>query len=344
MSSPLLSPNQKAFQLLLLTIMSLAHLTSSIVLDNPKQHTPNPNIPIADIQPSLFNLDTPISFNDFSAQTNGCKIYDLNNNCLFCIRDQYIQNAVCINIPYNQTIRNCNINLNLTNCYQCDAGFAVNLNGTSCVNIGTLNNCLTYFALGTCASCVNGSFFSNSQCSTPLANCVTPASATTCQTCQLNYYLTATSACLLVTNLLANCLTYGATQLCTICSTGYALSTDGLTCIPGLSISGQIDPNCKQAIISTGSSCNLCRQAYYLTNTSTCATLNVSNESCFIANPISPSQCLVCMKGYSIQTGNLCVINVQASQALTGTDPTDVTWAGLLRGIVSLVLVGLMIN
>ena len=339
MSCHSLSTGRKTLQMLLLTILLLGHPTSSTLIDT---HQPLTIIPLK--QSSLFGLDIPLSFNDFSAQTNGCKIYDLNNNCLFCIRDQFIQNTVCINIPYNQTINNCNINLNLTNCYQCDAGHAVSASGTSCVNIGTLNNCLTYFAISTCATCVIGSFFSSGQCSVPLPNCIVAASATTCQTCQVNYYLTATSTCLLVTNLIKNCLTYSATQLCTICSTGFALSTDGLSCLAGLPLSGQIDPNCQNSIVSTGSYCNLCTQGYYLTGTSTCATLNVSNVSCFIANPINPSLCLVCMKGYTIQTGNLCVTNTQTSQAQVGTNPVATTWAGLLRGIFSLVLLGLLIN
>jgi len=353
MSSLPLSTSQIRSFLLLLTFLSLTKPTISAKRAIPSKITrtnnfPNPNkltnSPPQINRAALFNLDLDFisSPNDFSAQVNGCKIYDSNSNCLFCIRDQYLSNGVCVNIAYSQTIHNCNINLNLTNCYQCDAGYAVNSAGTACVNIGIVNNCASYFGLGVCASCVSGSFLTAGLCSVPLSNCLTAASNTACLACQTNYYLTATSTCLQVTSLISNCLTYSSTQLCTLCLTGYALSTDGLICIASSAVSGQLDPNCQQSIISTGSYCNICRQGYYLTNSNTCTTLNASDESCFIANPLSPAKCLVCMKGYTIQSNNLCVVNSQASQAQIGTNP--VASSSLLRAAVSLVLVVLLLN
>lgn len=351
MRSFLPSTAHPTFFLLLFIVWTFAKKTPSNSDHIPQKFDPKnrlatllPEIPLDSglPEPSIFDLTIPVSLMGLSAQVNGCKIYDAISKCLYCTRDQYLSSNVCVSIVYAQTISHCNINLNLTNCYQCDVGYALSSTGTTCVSVGTTNNCASFYAIGICASCVSGSFFSNGQCSAPLANCLTAGSAVNCLACQANYYLTATSTCLPVATLISNCVNYSSTQLCSACAQGYALSTDGLTCLAGTVVSGQIDPNCQQSIISTGTYCNLCRQGYYLSTSNTCVTLNANNESCFIANPVSPAQCLVCMKGYTIQTGNLCVINTQTSQAQVGTNPT--AGASWIRGVISVLLVGLLIN
>lgn len=245
-----------------------------------------------------------------SAQVvDGCKIYSASGNCLFCIRDSFLNatTSLCQSIPYVQLIPNCNIYYNATTCYQCDGGFVVSAAGGSCVPTVTLPNCAVQNQQGVCAQCVAGSFLSNGSCSPPIAGCANATSATACQTCAAGYYLSS-SACVAVSanNIVSNCVSYSATQQCLACLKGFALDPNGQNCWNASQSSNQIDPNCENSVINTGQYCNICRQGYYLNNGTCTQVASDSSEGCFIADLTQPRNCLICLTGFQIDLTNTC--------------------------------------
>lgn len=245
-----------------------------------------------------------------SAQVaNGCKIYSNAGNCLFCIRDSFLNatSGTCQSIPYAQLITSCNIYYNATTCYQCDSGFVVSANGASCVTATALPNCAVQYQQGVCFQCVAGSFLQSGSCTVPIAGCAVAASATQCQTCAVDYYnLSNVCTSIAPGNAVPNCATYGANQTCLICQQGYALDNNGQTCWNASQSSGEIDANCVNTVINSGQYCNICRQGYYLNN-GTCTQIpGDASEGCFIADITQPSMCLVCLTSFQIDLTNTC--------------------------------------
>lgn len=283
--------------------------------------------------------------NGSSQIVNGCKIYSQSGQCLFCIRDSFLNatSSSCQSIPYSQLITKCNVYSNATTCHHCDAGLVVSANGSSCVAADALPNCSVQRVLGTCEECVAGSFLSNGTCSAPLAGCSAAISATTCKTCSSGFILS-NNVCVAVSAnaVVANCRLYGAGEKCLTCEKGYALDTDGRNCWNATQSSNQIDPNCESSVINTGQFCNVCRQGFYLNNNGQCihAPSDLA-EGCFIADLTQPRNCLICLTGFQIELTNTCSFPGLPAPG-PGQNPEDPVGSALILRSAMLLFFGIL--
>lgn len=268
----------------------------------------SPSAKLVDL--NKIELSDDISHWDLNAQSvNYCKKYDENFNCLYCIRDFYLRENVCTRIEFANLIVNCNVYTNPTTCLQCDAG---------------------YFVAG------------NSLCSPGNAssNCATFLSATTCGSCKPGYRLNGTNCVQITsTSTIANCAVNSSGTKCDACLIGYALSEDETQCLSVSAISSQWDANCEDLAINSGKFCNICREGYFLRD-GKCVQTD-STDSCFLPNPDSPSECALCMTGFSMRTKGKCLRNENtiASQK----DPVASSTASI-QNMMILIIFSLWIN
>lgn len=249
---------------------------------------------------------------ELNYQVFGCKIYDANSNCLFCIRDFYLSDGKCQSIPFNQLIGFCNVYSSLTQCYQCDIGYKVSTGRARCDNVGSISNC-NRWNLDVCSGCNVGSVLVNGICSIAVANCEVPLQAQLCKLCNDGFNLNELFVCVAVTTPIANCLKYSNNN-CIICSKNFALDASSNQCYSASQVNNQIDENCADTVVSTKSDCNICRQGYYLDFTDPnglkCSSKNPSDESCYVLDFKNVSNCLVCMSGYNM-ANNQCTKNIE---------------------------------
>lgn len=258
---------------------------------------------------SLEELNN-LSSLDLSAQSvNFCKRYDENFNCLYCIRDFYLKENVCTRIDFANLIANCNVYTNPTTCLQCDAGFF--LGGNALCSPGNAgSNCAIFLTQTTCGSCKPGYRLDGTNCvqitsTSTISNCAVSTSGTKCDACQI----------------------------------GFALSEDETTCVSVSTFVNQWDPNCEDLAINSGKYCNICREGYFLKNGQCIQTDRT--DSCFLPNPDSPSECALCMTGFSMRTKGKCLRN--ENNVAAQKDPVASS-ASLLRNIIVLITLSLWIN
>jgi len=282
------------------------------------------------IKMALFKSFEPLEVGQFepsiSFQTvNLCKIYDVNFNCQFCIRDHYLNNGACVAINYSNLISGCNIYANLTTCNQCDNGLFLSNNGQVCAAGSPVSGCVAYLSQTVCATCQAGWALSNGVC-TNIPNCLLVSSQGTCTTCASGYYGSTGGVCVQVGVLIANCQMYSSNATCSQCSLGFALSVDSSTCFSGSQVSQQVDSNCVSLLVNNGQKCAVCREGYFLKNNA-CQQLDAT-DSCFIFNPDNTAQCWVCMAGHSMVSSNgVCSVNSAVGQAQVNpvTSGTELT-------------------
>lgn len=290
---------------------------------------------------------SPSSNAPLPAQTiNLCKVYNSAGNCLYCIRDHYLNTTTntCVRLAYANLIANCNIYATSTTCYQCDNNYSVSASGASCLTSIRLPNCAVQYNNQNCTTCVAGSYLNPTtfQCSSVIANCAVALDSVTCKTCNSGYFIGAgTSGCVQLTanQTVQNCVEYTNSGVCNRCALGFALDLTANACRGQSQVSQLIDPNCANTVINTGQYCNFCRQGYYLKNGACITIPGDAIESCLIADWNLPSRCLVCMPSYQLLTNDTC-----ASSGLTGSGIIDPLSVGLLNAIVTLLLGVLLVN
>lgn len=275
-------------------------LISSIFTQTRKFQT-NQNYDVnSEITYKMADSDLESFASTLLAQTvYGCKKLDSTGKCLYCVRDYVLINSVCVVLTYSQLIPNCNTYLNVTTCFQCDAGYYL-IQG-SCLIGNKALNCLAFLNSTACASCLDGSYLSNGVC-IAIPNCLI-VSGTSCTTCVNGYYPSSNSlTCIQSSTNVANCASYSGNAVCSRCQIGYTLSGDRLTCWDSTQVSGQVDPNCYNQVANEGNVCMVCREGYYLSGNQ-CLAFDLS-ESCFIANPDDKTKCWVCYSGYTMSAAN----------------------------------------
>ena len=293
---------------------------------------------------SLDNFDV-LNFGE-NDQVYGCKVYDINSNCLYCTRDQYLANNLCVSIGFNNLIQNCNIYLDATSCYQCDAQYQVSTGNKSCSFVGVVQNCNRWNNQKICIGCSSGSNLVNGVCSLPLANCDLLASPTTCLQCRAGFYVSQiTGLCVVVTNLFQNCILYNSNSKCTKCALGWAFDEVSGLCLDITQVNSEIDPNCQDTIISNSNYCNICRQGYYLNVDSSsgalsCLSKNPADESCYIADFTDQTKCIVCMPGYNM-INSICQVN----QAVVPSGQVDpLATSSVISSLIVFISMMLLLN
>lgn len=238
-----------------------------------------------------------------------CKIYDSSFNCQYCIRDYYLSNGVCVQIPYSNIIPNCNIYTDAATCKQCDASYYVNANN-HCSLGSTALNCQLFASQNACLTCQSGFILSGTTC-TQIQFCASIASTGSCANCISGYYLL-NSACAPITSVITNCLYYSNATACQQCQTGYALFNSTYCAL--LTTGSGTDPNCSIFAYNGNSGCSLCREGYLLNSEGCVAT--IIGESCFLPNPDDTSKCIACMSGYQINSNNGCDLSIISNSAI----------------------------
>lgn len=289
----------------------------------------------------------PSNFDEFwfnlSAQVNGCKIYDNNANCLYCIRDQYLQNGVCSSIDYGSLIQNCNIYLSATECYECDRDYRASTDKRSCSSVGVVNGCRKWRDT-VCVECGSGFFLVNGNCASSIPNCAIPLNENTCLECASGFgVIDATLVCKALTTAQSseNCARYNG-AVCTQCRSSFALDLTTNRCLRSNEVDSQIDENCANTVVSNDQFCNICRQGFYLDvrpdGSLFCNTLNARDESCYIIDFTERQNCLVCMPSFEMK-GKKCVQMLRDAPQVV--DPVASSW--IFRNLI-LLLIGLLVE
>ena len=279
-----------------------------------------------------------------SAQVNGCKIYDNNANCLYCIRDQYLQNGVCVSIDYANLIQNCNIYVSATECYECDIDFRASADKKSCTSVGVVNGCRKWRD-ATCLVCGSGFFLSNGNCVSSIPNCSIPLNGNACLECASGFGITDnTLVCRELTTAQSsqNCARFNG-DVCTQCRSSFSLDLNTNKCLQSSEVDSQIDENCASTVVSNDQHCNICRHGFYLDiradGSLFCNTLNARDESCYILDFTVRTNCLVCMPTFEMQ-GNKCIQVIRDAPQIV--DPVASSW--IFRNLILLSIGFLMIN
>ena len=77
--------------------------------------------------------------------------------CVDCERGFFLTKRICLQIPPNDIIPNCAINLDQTTCRVCDDNFVPSFDRKKCLPVPADPNCLKYEPL-TCQECNDGYF------------------------------------------------------------------------------------------------------------------------------------------------------------------------------------------
>lgn len=282
---------------------------------------------------------------DINSQVQGCKIYDENANCLFCIRDQYLASGVCTSIAYSRLIQNCNVYFSETECFECDQDYRVSADKKTCNLVGAVNGCRKWRNVDVCILCASGFFLQNGNCFTSIANCIIPLNSTSCLECASGFgILDETLICKPITSgqSVEKCARYN-NNACIQCLSGFALDLTNKKCLPKEEVDNQIDENCVNTVVSNDQHCNICRQGFFLDRRSDgslfCNTLNARDESCYIIDFTVRENCLVCMPNFEIQNKK-CIANIRDQPRLI--DP--VSRSSYIINSVLLLSIGILIS
>lgn len=233
-----------------------------------------------------------------------CKIYNEAGQCLYCIRDSFLNatSGACQEIPFEALLPNCNVYSSPTTCYQCDANYAIS-NG-NCVAASALPNCAVQRILGVCEVCTDGTLVVNGSCAYAGAR--------------------------------ANCAAY-TNGTCSACQKGYALDPTIGVCWNASQVMGQIDPNCEDSLVNTGQYCNVCRQGYYLTNGQCVHVTSDQSEGCFVFDWRDSTKCLVCMPGFEIDVTDRCTFAGLQTTGISDPLSSKIASAVLTAAVVMLI-------
>lgn len=129
-----------------------------------------------------------------------CKEYSrtVNGQCDQCEDSYFVDGVDCRQRQVSLTITNCNtLNLTSDTCLTCKSNFEINSEGTACFN--QINFCALYQKDKTtlkCIQCLEKYYLKDNICELgAIPNCLVYNSATSCQTCQNNYYLAPDGTC-----------------------------------------------------------------------------------------------------------------------------------------------------
>ena len=282
---------------------------------------------------------------DMNSQVVGCKIYDNNANCLYCIRDQYLSEGVCTSLEFARLIQNCNVYSSATECYECDQDYRTSADKRACNLVGTVNGCRKWRDTNTCLLCTAGFFLQNGNCNPSIANCVIPLNTTTCLECASGFgIIDDTLVCKPAPSgqAIEKCARY-ANGVCTQCLSGFALDLANLRCLRADEVQNEVDENCVNTIVSNDKYCNICRQGYFLDQRADgslfCNTLNARDESCYIIDFSVRENCLVCMPNFEMRNKK-CTASLRDRPTIL--DPVASSW--ILNNIVILIIGILMLN
>lgn len=254
--------------------------------------------------------------------TQICKLYDDNGVCLYCFRDQYMVNSVCVDVPDEKLISRCNIYSSDFTCFECDSGFVLSSDKKACNSGNASLNCDKFKDQTTCETCKTGSYLSGSVC-IAIQNCA-QTSGSSCTVCQSGYYLE-NNICTSVANteLIPNCSNYGTDKKCLACADGYTLNGFRTACLTKEQVKNQVDPNCLRSFVNEGGFCSACVEGYYLKN-GVC-TKCIQDDKCLICNPIQPSECLLCRPSYHMasNTSGVCALNNDLATQTESRDPLE---------------------
>lgn len=251
-------------------------------------------------------------------QITGCLQYNQQFACKTCNTGFVISMGTCV--PTNVTLPGCAYPINNVTCGQCGPGFMTSYNGSNCVAVPSIPNCLS-FSFGQCAACQSnfyfnqnlylaniygsiGDFVSNnafvpsayqpSVCQ-PItaANCLNATSATTCNLCSPGYHLEQSVCVEDPKQPIPNCAIYQNLNTCLSCANGFYLSNNACNAVTA--IVGCVQYN--GAASST--QCAKCNSTAYLSNNgcvNRTASLNIANCN---YTAVDSDTCGACRSGFA---------------------------------------------
>lgn len=277
-----------------------------------------------------------------------CGAYSGSIACTACVDGYYISAAACVQA--NITIANCKTYSANGVCTSCNSGFITSLNGTNCTAITASANCLAYTYAG-CSKCKSGYFMnrnlfyqsykSSSDASgwvyaamgslvgVPLAvceavtltNCAVFANASTCQTCNSGYYLSAGSCFANPDPVVPNCSIYNSLISCYECKTGFFADNGACTAVVPIAYcqtySTRVSPT----------TCTACNATSFVSS-NVCVNRTLSSISNCLSYRASADECATCNSGFYLTTDGkkcLAVIANCAGYATSSVSTTALT-------------------
>lgn len=246
-----------------------------------------------------------------------CQVYFDFGFCLKCFPGSFLRDNICVKIRPSEIIANCLIYLDEKTCKRCIPGYYSF--GINCTLSPALN-CLDYASFNSCSSCLTGFGLDGK---TPNQNCIFMALINCtihdliqpfpfkCLKCSGNSYLDpVTHKCLSVRRDINFCLSYDYQNYCLSCFTGLALSPDQQYCYGSEDVTKNFDPFCQTASLLRQPVCNICGPGFYFKNDICVPCIfNMLYTGCLFCDPDQNEICLLCAKGYYMNSAGLCISN-----------------------------------
>ena len=246
--------------------------------------------------PSCVKIETAVE---------NCEVYSDKSTCTFCLKDFYLKDSKCVDIP---TVENCQKTTGVE-CQTCNTGTILDRSWNS---IPVANDAFFHAVQDglLTLNAVNILATQKSVCPwKSILNCVDYASSNICQICDTDYFINSTNKCERnPLSRITNCSKYSNSVTCYQCEDQFFVSGSPTTC-------KAVSPveNCVKFKMNTDE-CETCAEShFYNQSNNTCvARTFASIVNCEILEPLSDS-CQKCAEGNSKTTpfAQKCLINWQ---------------------------------
>lgn len=234
-----------------------------------------------------------------------CGEYTDTSICKVCNEGYYLSQNICVKVITE--IENCMYYSSDGVCLTCKNEFFLDVFTSSCQPVN-VQNCLEYISVDICKKCkpnfilkysdnkINCEYSAISGCEIAIGGTIN-----TCQKCEAGKALSNNKkSCNTPSVSIPNCQEYFTSDKCMVCDPGYIRSEDWADCVRIASS----DHNCANAVIGLDTICEQCKPGYNKNNEGICAMCG--GTGCAVCGP-EPLKCLMCNKGYYMNTSNQCI-------------------------------------
>lgn len=234
-------------------------------------------------------------------EIEGCADYVSVNDCSRCFHNFYLENGRCVLVKTQ--IRDCVEYGSGGRCVRCIHTHYLDAQSNKCVK-SLAKNCAVAGNLVSCAKCHEGwglarEGFEVSCRLVQLFECEehTLLAPFLCLKCTPGFYPDDKGECQTVTDPIPGCKYYMNENTCMECMSDYALSVTQDSCVGGPVVKRMIDPNCNTSVVMQEPLCVKCSNGYFLFH-GKCVNCLDYVQNCDVCNPVFPTKCLVCARGF----------------------------------------------
>ena len=215
-----------------------------------------------------------------------CPVCSAVDKCLNCAAGYYLLEGACEPCATPNCL-SCSNSGVINVCTLCMVGYY--LNNGACTSCGDNCGICTFGASGNknCTSCLEGYYLNGNACTPCEANCQSCSSASTCISCQINFYIDENQGC---STCPLGCAYCKSGTTCSECQTGFYWDFDNSSSVGECLRCDSPCFDCSQS----ADNCLICQPGYQLTGPGQCTSCSKGCEAC------DPSSgCLLCGVGYT---------------------------------------------